>query len=125
MVDLRAISSLAPKADLVFGIIVMLVAGAIANLFILPKLFPLDARAARALLAVTSLGLIASVATLAMDPQKIYFVVLVYVVTFTLVGLSVSWRTIGWRQATLRVIVGSACMLVALFVAYMTAFLPR
>ncbi len=50
--------------DLVFGIIAMLVAAALANLFIIPKLFSLDARAAIALLGVTALGLIAAVATL-------------------------------------------------------------
>ena len=125
MFDLRAISSLAPMGDLVFGVIAMLVAAAVANLLIIPKLFSLDARAARALLAVTSLGLIAALATLATWPPKLYFAVLIYVVLFMLVGLAVSWRSIGWPQAALRVVGGSACMLVALFAAYVAAFLPR
>ena len=125
MFDLRAISSLAPMGDLVFGIIAMLVAAALANLFIIPKLFSLDARAAIALLGVTALGLIAAVATLVTEPPKLYFAVLTYVVSFMLIGLAVSWRSIGWPQAALRVVGGSACMFVALFVAYVAAFLPR
>jgi hypothetical protein len=125
MFDLRAISSLAPMDDLVFGVIAMLVAAALANLFIIPKLFSLDARAATALLVITALGLIAAVATLATEPRELYFAVLIYVVVFMLVGLAVSWRSIGWRQAALRVVGGSACMFVALFVAYAAAFMPR
>ena len=125
MFDLRAISSLAPLGDLVFGIIAMLVAAALANLLVIPKLFSIDARAGRAVLAVTSLGLIAAVATLASNPPKLYFAVLIYIVSFTLVGLALSWRTLGWLQSTLRVIGGSACMFIALFVAYVAAYLPR
>ena len=125
MFDLRAISSLAPMGDLVFGIIAMLVAAALANLLIIPKLFSLNAHAARTMLAITALGLIASVATLLIAPPKLYFAVLIYVVSFTVVGLTVSWRSIGWPQAALRVVGGSACMLLALFLAYIAAFMPR
>ena len=125
MFDLRAISSLAPMGDLIFGIIAMVVAAALANLFIIPKLYALNARAARTLLGVTALGLLAAVATLAIEPPELYFAVLAYVASFMLVGLVVSWRSIGWPQAALRVVGGSACMFIALFVAYVAAFLPR
>ena len=125
MFDLRAISSLAPMGDLVFGIVAMLVAAGIANLCIIPKLFLLDARAATALLGVTVLGLIAAVATLVSEPPKLYLAVLTYIVSFMMIGLAVSWRSIGWPQAALRVLGGSACMFAALFVAYVAAFMPR
>jgi hypothetical protein len=125
MFDLRAISSLAPIGDLVFGIMVMVAAAALANIVVVPKLFSVNARAATVLLAVTTLGFIAAVATLATVPPKLYFAVLVYIVLFAFVGLAVSWRTIGGFQAALRVVGGSACMFIALFVAYVAAFMPR
>ena len=125
MFDLRAISSLAPMGDLAFGLIAMLVAAALANLLIIPKLFSLDARAARALLTVTALGFVAAVATLVTQPTRLYFAVLTYIVSFMLVGLAVSWHTIGWPQAALRVVGGSACMFIALSMAYVAAYLPR
>ncbi len=125
MIDLRAISSLAPMSDLVIGIIVMLVAVALANLVILPKLFSCDARSATILLSVTVLGFVVAVATLAIWPRKLYLTVLIYAVSFTLVGLAVSWRSIGGTQAIARVAGGSLCMFIALAVAYAAAFMPR
>ena len=125
MFDLRAISSLAPMGDLVFGIIVMLVAVVLANLVILPKLFSRDSRSATILLSVTVLGFVVAAATLAIWPRKLYLTVLIYVFSFTLVGLAVSRRSIGGSQAIARVAGGSLCMFIALAVAYAAAFMPR
>ena len=125
MFDLRAISSLAPMGDLVFGIIVMLVAAVVANLVILPKLFSRDSRSATILLSVTVLGFVVAAATLAIWPRKLYLAVLIYVVAFMLVGLAVSRRSIGGPQAMTRIAGGSLCMFIALAVAYAAAFMPR
>ncbi len=62
--------------DLVFGLIIILVATVLANLAIVPKLFSRDSRSAKTILAVTALGSIAAVATLATQPPRFYFVVL-------------------------------------------------
>ena len=125
MFDLRAISSLAPMGDLLFGIIVMLVATVLANLVILPKLFSRDSRSAMILLSVTVLGFVVATATLAIWPRKLYLTVLIYVVSFTLIGLAVSQRSIGGAQAMARIAGGSLCMFIALVVAYAAAFMPR
>ena len=125
MFDLRAISSLAPMDDLVFGIVAVLVATALANLAILPKLFARDPRSATILLAVTGLGFAVATATLAIWPRKLYFAVLIYVLAFTLVGLVASWRSIGWPQAVARVVGGALCMFIALTVASVAVFMPR
>ena len=125
MFDLRAISSVAPLADLTFGITLVLLAFAIANFATLPKLFSRDPRAAKLLLALSICGFAVSVATLAAWPSKLYLAVLYYVVAFTVIGLAVSWRSIGWPQAIARVVGGSTCMFVALSVAYAAAFMPR
>ena len=125
MFDLRAISSLAPMSDLVIGILVMLVAAVLANLVILPKLYSRDSRSATILLSVTVLGVVVAAATLAIWPRKLYLTVLIYVVSFTLVGLAVSLRSIGGAQAIARVAGGSLCMFIALLVAYAAAFMPR
>lgn len=125
MFDLRAISSLAPMGYLVFGLIVMLQAVVLADLVILPKLFSRDSRSATILLSVTALGFFVATATLAPWPRMLYLTVLIYVVTFTLVGLAVSRRSIGGTQAIARVAGGSSCMFIALVVAYADAFMPR
>lgn len=125
MFDLRAISSLAPMGDLVLGIVVMLAAMAIANLAIVPKLFSRDRRAAKVLLAVTLAGLVAAIATLALWPRELYFAAFLYVVAFALIGVAVSWRSIGWPQTIARIAGGSACMFVAVVLAYAAAFMPR
>jgi len=125
MFDLRAISSTAPVGDLVFGVIVILVAAAIANLAIIPKLMSRDALSARILIFIAILGWIAGAATLAVQPPKFYLVALTYVVAFLLIGLAVSWRNIGRSQAIVRVVGGSAFMFVALAAAYWVANAPR
>lgn len=125
MFNLRQISSVAPIGDVVFGLIIVLVAVAVANLAIIPKLFSYNARLAKALLAVTVLGCSAAVITLATQPRQFYFVVGVYIVIFMLSGFSLAWHSIGWRQTTVRVLLGSIGMLVVLTIAHWIAYAPR
>jgi len=125
MFDLREISSVAPVGDLALGIALMLAATSIAHLAIIPKLLSRNARRAKALLILTSFGVIAAIATLAVSPPSLYLATLIYAAAFTVTGLALSWHSIGWRQALARAAVGSACMLVAIAVAHWVAFAPR
>ena len=125
MFDLQAISAVAPIGDLVFGIVVICVAVLVANLAVLPKVASRNSQAAAVLFGVTALGIAATLTVLAVQPPSIFLVVLVYVVAFTLTGLAIAWRDVERFQATVRVVGGSACMLLALAVAQWVAHAPR
>ena len=125
MIDLRAISSIAPIGDLRFGLGWMLAALVIAQLLLVPRLRRHDPTAASLVLLAGALGVLAALATLVLWPRGIHVVALVYALAFAVTGLAASWRTIGPSQALLRVGGGTACLLVAIAVAWFAAFMPR
>lgn len=125
MFDLQSISSIAPIGDLVFGLGLILVSIAIANLLIVRKLLAHRTWPAYTLLGVTSVGLFGTLLALAIHPPRVYATVLLYIVVFGFVGLITSWRKIGWCSAFARISTGTACMLIALGVAYWVAYVPR
>ena len=123
--DLHALSPIAPRHDLVLGILAIAVACLVANVLVVPRVRATDPRAGARLLAATCLGCVAAATSLALTPGHFYAVVLAGIVLFAGVGLAVASRALGWPQALLRVGAGTAGMLLALALACFAAFLPR
>jgi hypothetical protein len=120
--DLRAISSVAPKVDLTAGIFAMLVAVLAAHAVFVPKL---DLRFALVFVAISLLGLLAVVATLAIYPARIYFASFIYLVVFGFFGCILSRSSPNKFQLRRRAVAGSVFMLFSVVFAWWLAFAPR
>ena len=120
--DLRSISSVAPMVDLTAGFFAMLVAVLVAHAVVIPRL---DRRSAFAFLAISSLCLLAVVATLAISPGRIYLASLIYVAVFLLLAGVVSFSAPHKFQLRRRAAAGSAFMTFSVAFAWWLAFAPR
>ena len=122
---LRAISSVAPTIDLTAGIVIMLMTALVAHAVFIPKLYSHSPRLAITFLAVSLLGLLSVVASLAAYPAKIYLASLIYVAVFAFVGCLASRRSSYKFQLRRRAVAASTFMLFGVGFAWWLAFAPR
>ena len=125
MFDLQAISSVAPRDDLLFGLAIICGTVLLANLIVLTKLDSVRSVAAGMLPLITLVGAVSSIAVLHFRPPSIYRAVLQYILAFTLIALFAAWQSNSRVRALVHVLAGSALMLVGLTVAQWIANAPR
>lgn len=123
--DLRAVSSVAPRTDLVFGTLIMFFAALVAHGALIFKLFPHSPRAALTILLAFLLGILAVAATLAIRPPKIYLVSFLYIAAFVLIS-HIATRGLPGKYAPRRwTAFGAVIMFVSVTFAWWLAFAPR
>ena len=110
--------------DLTAGIIVMLVAVLVAYALFIPKLYFHHPRLGFVFLALSLLGLLPVVATLALYPARIYVATLIYVVVFVFSGCIVT-RSSPNKLLRRRALAGAALMFFGVALAWWLAFAPR
>ena len=123
--DLRAVSSVAPRTDLVAGTLIMLFAALVAHGILIFKLFPHSPRAALTILLAFLLGIFAVSATLAVRPPRIYLASVLYIAAFVLVS-HIAARGLPGKYAFRRwTAFGAAIMFASVTFAWWLAFAPR
>lgn len=125
MFDLGTMSDVAPMADILFSLGLVLMAILVANVVSIPAFVARDARSARILGGVSGLGIACVVAVLAFRPVGFFVVMLGYMMAFSAAGILLGWITLGWRQAVGRIAGGSAIMALTLVVAHWVLRAPR
>ena len=111
--------------DLTAGIFAMLVTALAAHVVFIPRFYFHSPRLALAFLAISLLGLLAVVATLAIYPGRIYLASFIYVVLFVFLGCVAPRSSPNTLQLRRRAVAGSAVMLVGVAFAWWLAFAPR
>jgi hypothetical protein len=123
--DLRAVSSVAPRGDLIVGTLIMLFAALVAHGALIFKLFPHNPRAALTIALAFLLGVLAVAATLAARPPKIYLASFLYIAAFVLIS-HISIRDLPGKYAFRRwAAFGAAIMSVGVAFAWWIAVAPR
>ncbi len=123
--DLRALSSVAPRTDLVAGVLIVLFAAVVAHGILIFKLFPHSPRAALTVLLTFLLGIFAVAATLAVRPPRIYLASILYIAAFVLVS-HIATRGLPGKYASRRwTAFGAAIMFASVTFAWWLAFAPR
>ena len=123
--DLRAVSSVAPRTDLVLGVLIMFFAALVAHGALIFKLFPHSPRAALTMLLAFLLGMLAVAATLAVRPPMIYLASVLYIAAFVLVSHMMSRGLPGKHAARRWTASGAALMFVGVAFAWWVAVAPR
>lgn len=98
---------------------------AIAHVLVVPTALRHDRRAAMTFCALSLLGLICVIVTLALRPRALFQAALCYVVVFFMAGARFAGATPNELRLPLRVGAGSAVMLIAVGAAWVLAWLPR
>ena len=123
--DLRAVSSVAPRTDLVLGVLIMFFAALVAHGALIFKLFPHSPRAALTMLLAFLLGILMVAATLAVRPAGIYLANVLYIAAFVLVSHMVSRALPGKHAARRWTASGATLMFVGVAFAWWVAVAPR
>ena len=123
--DLRAVSSVAPRTDLVLGVLIMFFAALVAHGALIFKLFPHSPRAALTMLLAFLLGILMVAATLAVRPPGIYLASVLYIAAFVLVSHMVSRALPGKHAARRWTASGATLMFVGVAFAWWVAVAPR
>jgi hypothetical protein len=123
--DLRAVSSVAPRGDLIVGALIMFFAALVAHGALIFKLFPHSPRAALTVLLAFLLGIFAVAATLAVRPPRIYLASVLYIAAFVLVS-HIATRGLPGKYASRRwTASGAAIMFIGVAFAWWIAVAPR
>lgn len=123
--DFRAVSSVAPRTDLVLGTLIMFFAALVAHGALIFKLFPQSPRAALTVLLAFLLGVLAGAATLAIRPPRIYLASLLYIALFVVIGHVASLGLPGKYACRRWTAFGAAMMFMGVAFAWWLAVAPR